>query len=306
MASGSKKVIYAALIGNALISVTKFIAASITGSSAMLSEGIHSVVDTGNQILLLMGMNKAKRPADKDFPFGHGKEIYFWSFIVAILIFALGAGISIYEGIHHILEPEPMTSPTINYIVLACAILFEGAALFVAVKEFNKSRGKLSAFQAVKHGKDPSLFVVLFEDSAAIAGLFIALIGIFLSQITGMALWDGIASIIIGLILGMTAIWLAHETKGLLIGESAEPKITQSIQTIMNNHPSVKHAHEILTLHMGPDFILVTISADFMPDIPSQQLQDDIGNLAKEIKGTNPLVKRVFIEAETATTAPKK
>lgn len=166
MVAGSKKVIFAALIGNALIAVTKFFAAAVTGSSAMMSEGVHSLVDTGNQILLLYGLKQAKKPADEQFPFGHGKEIYFWSFIVAILIFAVGAGISIYEGVHHILHPSPISDPSINYIVLLFAVVFEGGALFFAVKEFNKMRGTRKVIEAVKQGKDPTLFVVLFEDSA--------------------------------------------------------------------------------------------------------------------------------------------
>lgn len=300
MASGSKKVIYAALIGNGLIAITKFIAATITGSSAMLSEGIHSLVDTGNQVLLLFGLRQAKKPADVNFPFGHGKEIYFWSFVVSILIFALGSGISIYEGVHHILHPVEITSPTINYIVLTLAILFEGAALLYAVKAFNESRGETPTLQAVKDGKDPTLFVVLFEDSAAMLGLFVALIGITLAQVTGHAIFDGIASVTIGLILGATAVWLAKETKGLLIGESADPIITASIKTMLESHKSINLAHEILTLHMGPEFILVTISADFKNDVTAKDMKQDIDNLVKQIKVAHPTVKRVFIEAEEA------
>jgi cation diffusion facilitator family transporter len=221
MASGSKKIIIAALIGNSLISITKFIAALITSSSAMLSEGIHSLVDTGNQILLLYGLKQAKRPADENFPFGHGKEVYFWSFIVAILIFALGGGISIYEGIQHMRHPKPISNPVINYIVLGLALIFEGAAWCFAFREFNRAKGKWGYIEAVQRGKDPSMFVVLFEDSAAMLGLLVAFAGIGLTQMTGILYFDGAASIIIGLILIGTAIWLAYETKGLLIGESA-------------------------------------------------------------------------------------
>src|SRR5210317_1650203 len=198
MASGSKLVIIAALIGNGLISITKFIAASITGSSAMLSEGIHSLVDTGNQVLLLYGMKRAAKPADEDFPFGYGKEVYFWSFIVAILIFALGGGISIYEGIAHVRHPEPITNPMINYIVLGLAIIFEGAAWYFAFREFSRVKGKWGYLEAIKRAKDPSIFVVLFEDSAAMLGLVVAMAGIMLSEHTGILYFDGIASIIIG------------------------------------------------------------------------------------------------------------
>lgn len=299
MAAGSKKVIIAALIGNSLIAITKFIAASITGSSAMFSEGIHSLVDTGNQGLLLYGLKAAQKPADQNFPFGHGKEIYFWSFVVAILIFAVGAGISIYEGIHHILHPAEISSPIINYIVLTLAVIFEGVALYIALKEFNKTRGKMGYLKAVQRGKDPSIFVVLFEDSAAMLGLFIALIGITLTQITGQLWWDGVASVAIGCVLAATAFWLAIETKGLLIGEGADKETVANIKTLANTHEEVESVNEILTLHMGPEFILATISIEFKRGLKTGRIEDIIQNLDQSIKDTHPYIKRVFIEAET-------
>jgi cation diffusion facilitator family transporter len=298
MASGSKNVIYAALAGNTLIAITKFIAGGITGSSAMISEGIHSLVDTGNQGLLLYGLRQAKKPADEKFPFGHGKEIYFWSFIVAILIFALGAGISIYEGILHIFHPQTITSVFINYIVLGLAIVFEGAAWFFALKEFTKAKGKWGYIEAVQRGKDPTMFVVLFEDSAAMLGLLIALAGILLGEITGILYFDGIASILIGLILAGTAVWLAHETKGLLIGESANKKVVEGIRTIVFNAGPVDHVNEVLTMHMGPDFILANISVDFADGTLAEDMEKAIDKLDSEIKQQFPSVKRVFIEAE--------
>lgn len=298
MASGSKKVIYAALIGNGLIAITKFIAATITGSSAMMSEGVHSLVDTGNQVLLLYGLKKSALPPDDRYPFGHGKEIYFWSFIVAILIFAVGAGISIYEGVHHILHPAEISDPTINYIVLTLAMIFEGGALYFAVTEFNKARGSTSVLSAVRHGKDPTLFVVLFEDSAAMAGLVIAFIGIYLAQVTGIAMFDGIASVLIGCILAITAFWLAYETKSLLIGEPAEPEIVQGIQAIIDKKPGVRKVNEILTLHMGPEFILANISVEFANDQKTGELEKLISDLSHEIRSAYPIVKRVFLEAE--------
>lgn len=264
----------------------------------MVSEGIHSLVDTGNQMLLLLGLRKAKKPASANFPFGHGKEVYFWSFIVAILIFALGSGISIYEGVHHIIHPAELSDPTINYIVLILAFIFEGFALYFAVKEFNKARGKVRTLKAVADGKDPTLFVVLFEDTAAMCGLVVAFIGILLAQVTGNAVWDGVASVAIGLILGGTAIWLARETKGLLIGEAADPVIVSSITQFLTAHPSVDHVNEVLTLHMGPEFILVTISADFKDTLSVRQMEQDIHAIVRQIKTDHPLVKRVFIEAE--------
>lgn len=298
MASGSKKVIIAALIGNGLISVTKFIAAVFTGSSAMMSEGVHSLVDTGNQILLLYGLKQAAKPADENFPFGHGKEIYFWSFVVAILIFAVGAGVSIYEGVHHIFHPAGISNPFINYIVLSFAFLFEGAALFFAVKEFNKSRGNKSAIEAVKRGKDPTLFVVLFEDAAAMLGLMIAFLGIWLSQVTGLLWLDGVASVLIGCILGGVAFWLAYETKGLLIGERADVETVEGIKEILNAEEGVRTVNEVLTLHMGPEFILANISLEFSDELIIGQLEGIIHNLDRKIKKAHPYVKRVFIEAE--------
>ncbi|MEX1349549.1 MAG: cation diffusion facilitator family transporter, partial [Desulfobacterales bacterium] len=263
MASGSKKVIFAALIGNSLIAVTKFTAAFVTGSSAMLSEGIHSLVDTGNQVLLLHGLKQSKKPADEKFPFGHGKEIYFWSFIVAILIFALGGGISIYEGVQHLQHPKPIDKPLINYIVLGLAMLFEGAAWLFALREFTRAKGKWGYVEAVQRGKDPSLFVVLFEDTAAMLGLMVAFAGIALADMTGILYFDGAASVIIGLILLGTAIWLAYETKGLLIGESANASVVRGIRNILEGYRQIEHINEVLTMHMGPDFVLANISVDF-------------------------------------------
>ncbi|HPF78428.1 MAG TPA: cation diffusion facilitator family transporter [Alphaproteobacteria bacterium] len=298
MASGSKKVIIAALIGNSLIALTKFAAAGMTGSSAMLSEGVHSLVDTGNQILLLYGLKQAQKPADEKFPFGHGKEVYFWSFVVAILIFAVGAGISIYEGIHHILHPAQITNPMVNYIVLGFAMIFEGGALFFALSEFNRVRGKRRAFEAVVKGKDPTLFVVLFEDSAAMLGLVFAFLGVFLSQMTGQAYWDGAASVLIGCILGLTAAWLAYETKGLLIGERADTETVNGIKKILSEQNGVRKVNEVLTLHMGPDYILANISLEFSDNLATGQLENIIHTLDRAIKLSYPQVKRVFIEAE--------
>lgn len=307
MATGSKKVIYVALIGNALIAILKFIAAAITGSSAMLSEAIHSLVDTCNQVLLLYGLKRAQRPPDKNFPFGYGKEIYFWSFIVAILIFALGAGISIYEGIIHLLHPKPITTPYINYIVIGFAMMFEGFAWYFAFKAFTKSKGKWSYIMAVQKGKDPSILVVLFEDSAALIGLVVAFLGIFLGQVTGIVYFDGAASIIIGLILAGTATWLAYETKGLLIGESANDSIVQGIRELASGHDYVEHVNEVLTLHMGPDFILVNISLDFMDEATADEIETTVEKLDKEIKKNYLQVKRVFVEAEARKSSnPEK
>ena len=303
MSGSSTKVILAALAGNTAIAITKFVAAGITGSSAMLSEGIHSLVDTGNQGLLLYGMRQAKRPPSEEFPFGHAKEIYFWSFVVAILIFAVGAGVSVYEGIRHIRDPQPMSSTLINYIVLGLSIPFEGGSWFVALKEFGKTKGSLGYIEAVRRGKDPSMFVVLFEDSAALAGLVVALIGITLAELTGQAWFDGAASVVIGIILGITAIWLAMETKSLLIGESACAHAIRGIRQLLHEEQRIEKINEVLSVHMGPDDVLVTISADFRDDVPAGEVEQAIERIEQAIRARYPEVKRIFIEAESAATA---
>ena len=302
--TASIKVIFAALAGNTLIAITKFTAAFFTGSSAMFSEGIHSLVDTGNQGLLLYGLKASKKPPDERFPFGHGKEIYFWSFVVAILVFAVGAGVSLYEGVHRIIHPSPIENPIINYVVLGFAMLFEGAAWFFALKEFAKVKGKFGYIEAVTRGKDPSMFTVLFEDTAAMLGLVVAFLGILLGQITGSAIFDGVASVIIGLILAGTAIWLAYETKGLLIGESANKEVVNGIRILAMSYPYVEHVNEVLTMHMGPAYVLVNISIDFKDDATAQDLESSIAYLTQRIKADYPEVKRVFVEAESRNHPP--
>ncbi len=297
--AGSKKVIIAALIGNALVAFSKFIAATITGSSAMFSEGIHSVVDTGNQALLLFGISRAKRPPTEEFPFGYGKEIYFWSFVVAMLLFSVGAGLSIYEGIHRIYAPTPITNPVVNYIVLGLAICFEAVAWIMAYKQFSKEKGSWSIIEAVKREKNPTTFVVLFEDTAAIIGLLIALLGVALSSVTGMAIFDGIASLVIGLVLGLTAWWLAIETKGLLIGESANKEVVEQIRKLALSNEGITHVNELLTLHMGPEYVLVNIAVDFKDHLSATEIESTVALLDTAIKRKHPRVKRVFIEAES-------
>ena len=298
MASGSTKVIYAALIGNGLISITKFIASAFTGSAAMLAEGIHSLVDTGNQVLLLYGMKRAKKPADERFPFGHGKEIYFWSFVVAILIFALGSGISMYEGIHRVMHPEPVTSPLINYVVLGAALIFEGFAWYLAWKVFQLQRGDRTFIAAIREAKDPVTFVVLFEDSAAMLGLVVAGVGLALNQMLDMPVFDGIASITIGVILGATAICLAIRTKSLLIGEAATPELIADVRSRAAKLKPIERVNEVLSLHMGPHFVLLTLSVDFKNELSAGEVETTIEQLTREIREAHPDIKRVFVEAE--------
>ena len=303
MASGSKTVIYAALAGNSLIAVTKFAAAAATGSSAMISEGIHSLVDTGNQVLLLFGLRQSKKPPDERFPFGHGKEVYFWSFVVAILIFGLGAGISIYEGVVHLLAPTELRNPLINYVVLGFALLFEGGAWTFAFLEFRKTKGDLGWLQAVQTSKDPTVLVVLFEDSAAMLGLLIALAGVWLTQVTGNPLYDGAASIGIGIVLAVTATWLASETKGLLIGERARRDVVEDIRRICGDLDKVERVNEVLTVHMGPEYVLATLSLEFVDALTITELERTIEDLNQRIRTAHPDVKKVFIEAESVAKA---
>jgi len=296
---GSKGVIYAALIGNALIAVTKFGAAAYTGSSAMFSEGVHSLVDTGNQFLLLYGIKRASRPADDKHPFGYGPEIYFWSFVVAILIFALGSGISLYEGVHKVQHPTEITNVSVNYIVLGIAMVIEGFACSVAFKEFNKGRGRKGILEAVTISKDPSVFTVLFEDAAAMLGLVAAFVGILLGQLLGIPELDGVASIVIAAILASAAIFLAYETKGLLIGEAADPDLVESIHRLMRSDPSVIRVNELLTVHQGPEEVLVNVSLDFADGVSSEEVERAISRLESQIKSQHAMVKRVFLEVQS-------
>jgi len=297
--SGSKTVIYAALAGNSLISVTKFVAASYTGSSAMLSEGIHSLVDTGNQALLLYGIRRANRPADERHPFGYGSEIYFWAFVVAILIFAVGAGVSMYEGIQKIQDPHVIEDPTINYVVLAFAMVFEAVAWWFAFREFQSMKGKRSWIEEIQRSKDPTVFTVLFEDTAAMLGLVVAFIGIYLADYTGMYWMDGAASVVIGCILAGTAILLAFETKGLLIGESAHPEIVEVIGDIVEATPTVHALNEIRTLHRGPNDVLLAISIDYEDNLTAGKVEEAIFALETGIRDRFPIVRQVFIEVQS-------
>ncbi len=300
MAKGTKKVIYAALAGNFLIAVTKFAAAVFTGSSAMLSEGVHSLVDTGNEGLLLYGLRRAKLPPDKLFPFGHGKEVYFWSFIVALLVFALGAGVSLFQGIQHIREPHPLENPLVNYAVIGVSALFEGGAWLTALREFRARKGGRGYLEAVEAGKDPTTFSVLLEDSAALLGLAVAAGGLALAQLTGNPLYDGAASVVIGLILAAAAMLLARETKGLLIGESASEEVVDGIRQEIQKVPEVEKVNEILTMHIGPDFILVNISLLISGKIGRARAHEVFDYIDARIKARFPRIQRVFIESETS------
>jgi cation diffusion facilitator family transporter len=300
--SSSKRVIYAALAGNFMVALTKFAAAWWTGSSAMLSEAIHSLVDTGNQILLLYGIHRASKPPDAEHPLGHGRELYFWSFIVALLMFTLGACVTFYEGVSHILDPHAVVDPYINYIVLGCSALFEGATWTVALKEFRKTKGGASYLQALKESKDPPSFMVLFEDTAALLGLFIAFTGTLASQLLGMPSLDGVAAIGISLVLGTTAMLLARESKGLLIGESASPRIHRTIVEIAKKIPGIERADVVFTVHLAPDQIVGAVSLEFADNLSTTDIEERVLTLERAIHAALPEVTAIFIKPQSAGT----
>ena len=303
MAAESKKAVVAAIIGNLAIAVIKFIAGAITGSSAMISEGIHSVVDTGNGGLLFYGLNRGARPADENHPFGHGMEIYFWSLIVAVSIFGIGGGMSIYEGITHIQHPAPLESPVINYVVLALAFFFESISFSVAWRAFRGSRRGRTTIAAIHHGKDPSLFTVLFEDTAALLGLVVAFFGVFLSHQLDAPWLDGTASIVIGGILVVAALWLAYESRSLLVGEAADPEMIADIRRIVLEDPSVTGLGVVLTMHLGPDDVLLNIEVTFTPGLPAEQIHEVVHRIERSISDPYPEVNRIFIEVEALGAA---
>jgi len=300
MASGSSKtVVIAALLGNGAIACTKFAASAYTGSSAMLSEAIHSLVDTGNQGLLLYGLKKSERPADKAHPFGYGRELYFWAFVVALLIFSIGAGVSLYEGINKVRHPEPVTSPIVNYAVLGLAMVFEGVAFFMAAREFNRRRGRTPVWRAVRQSKDPGLFTVLLEDAAAMTGLVIAFLGLLAVQYLNLPWMDGAASIGIGLLLAGVAVLLCFETKGLLIGEAVSDEFSASLHTVINASDAVNQINELRTMHMGPEDVLLVVSLDVRDDMDTGSLEDALYALELDIRQKHPEVKRLFIEIQS-------
>lgn len=299
MAGSSRIAIFAAIAGNALIAITKFAAASITGSSAMLAEGVHSLVDTGNGGLLLLGIKRSRRPANAEHPFGHGQELYFWTLMVAVMIFGLGGVVSIHEGTAHLKHAELPENPTVNYIVLGLALVFEGAAWIVAYREFGKFRGKRSLWQAIRVAKDPTTFAILFEDTAAILGLIVAFLGVLLAQVFQNPYFDGGASILIGVILCVTSILLLRETKGLLMGESASPEVVSGIIAITNANPAVVRSGHPLTMHIGPTDILVNLDVHFREELSAREVEVAIDSLEASIRKSYPDVKRIFIEVQS-------
>ena len=299
--SGNKLVLYAALAANLGIAVAKFVAAGITGSSAMLTEGFHSVVDSLNQILLLYGQKRSQRPPDLRHPLGYGRELYFWSFVVAILIFATGAGLSIYEGVLHILSPEPIERPAINYIVLAISFMLEGGSWYMAVREFARGKGDQGWWRAIRRSKDPPAFIVLFEDSAALFGLAVAAIGVAMSQWTGNAAWDGVASIVIGVALAIVAVVLARESKDLLIGERADPDLNAAVRQAFDRRPEVTGVAEVMAVHLAPETVFVSASVDFEDHVAVGAIERLIAEIEIELRAKWPIIGSVYIKPKAMT-----
>lgn len=290
--------IYAAIGANFLIAVSKFIVAGITASSAMLSEGIHSVADTGNQALLLLGIRLSKRPATPDHPFGYGKELYFWSLIVAIVLFGVGGGISLYEGIIHLEHPAELRDPRWNYIVLALAMVFESIAFAIAFRELAHAAGERDMWKAVLGSKDPTIFVVLFEDAAALAGLVVAFFGVFLSHRLGMPILDAISSLVIAVILMSVAVFLAYESRLLLLGEAADVEIVRSIETIVSREADIREVRRPMTMHLGPAEVLLNMGLTFRDGLSTAEITRAIDRVEQHIQEAHPQIKRIFLEAE--------
>ncbi len=301
MASGESKVaIYAALAANIAIGIAKFVGAALSGSSAMLSEGIHSVVDSINELLLLYGLKQSAAPPSEKFPLGRGQELYFWSLMVAVLIFALGGGVSIYEGWHSFQHPEIGDGARVSYAVLAIAAVFESLALAVSIREFNKSyprQANVGLWQAIRDSKDPSSFIVIVEDAAALVGISIAFAGVILTQHFQNALYDGVASIVIGLLLTVVAVLLVAETKGLLTGESASLAVRESIQALVKADPAVAEMGAPITLHLGPKDIMLAMNIEFCNELSADEIEAAVRRIEKNIRSTHQAVTRIFIEA---------
>src|SRR5450631_2726958 len=298
----SKVAIFGAIAANVAIAITKFVVAGITGSSAMLSEGIHSAVDTFNGVLLLVGLKLSQRPATPEHPFGHGKELYFWSLIVAVLIFGLGGGLSFYEGLVHIRHPEPMRDPMWNYVVLGIAAIFEGSSFVVALRQFLEESRGTPFWEALHRSKDPTTYTVLAEDSAALVGLVIAASGIALSQRFDMPELDGAASLLIGLLLAGVAVVLIRESRGLLIGEGIRPETARAIRGIALAQPKVRDVGRVLSMYVGPDDVLLTMDLDFDEGTAAADAATAISDVERQVRERYPMIKRLFIEAGAASS----
>lgn len=297
--AASKKVVYAALAGNVAIAITKFAAATITGSSAMLSEGVHSLVDSANELLLLYGLKRSTRPPDASHPFGYGRELYFWTFMVALLVFALGALVSIYDGIGQLRNPEIIRHPFVNYLVLSVSMLFEAGSSWVAFEEFRAKKGTQGWFEAFRRSKDAITLTVLIENLAALLGLLVALIGLAAAQLLQLPQLDGVASIAIGMVLALASVLLARETKALLLGESASSQVAQDICKIAAEDPDIRSANGVFTVQIGPDHVVATLSAEFEDALTTAQIENSIDRIEMKIRQSHPEVASLFVKPQT-------
>ncbi|HEX4025890.1 MAG TPA: cation diffusion facilitator family transporter [Steroidobacteraceae bacterium] len=302
--SPSHKVVYAATAANLAIAVTKFAAAAATGSTAMLSEAIHSVIDTGNELLLLLGLRRSRRPPDPAHPFGYGKELYFWSLIVAVLLFGIGGGMALYQGIINLRAPRPLQDPRWDYVVLAIAAVFEGSSFIVATRELLRRRGPKTFWLRLHRSKDPSVYSVFYEDLAALLGLTAAFLGIYLGRLLHRPYLDGAASIAIGVILCTVAMMLIYETSGLLIGESSSQEIVDSVCSIAAADPAVRAAGTPLTMQLGPDSVLINLEVELQPGTSADEYVNAVGRIESAIRSRHPSATRIFIEARRWANRP--
>ena len=294
-----KGVLYAALAANLLVALTKAGAAVFTGSSAMTSEAVHSFVDSLNEVLLLYGIRRSDRRADVEHPLGYGRELYFWSFVVAILVFALGAVVAIYEGVDHIFHPQPIQNQAVNYLVLAIAFVIDGASWLFSLRQFKAAKGRLGYYEAFRRSKDPPSFIVLFEDSAALMGILVAALGTFAATAFHAPVLDGAASIVIGIILATTALLVARESKSLLIGERADTTLSNAILAIAGKEPGVTGANGLITVQLAPDQILVALSLKFAEDMRTGQIEAQVIAVEKKVRAAFPQVVALFIKPQT-------
>jgi cation diffusion facilitator family transporter len=293
----SRLAVYGAIVANVAIAATKFAVAGVTGSSAMLAEAIHSLVDSGNGALLLFGLNRSEQPATEEHPFGHGKELYFWSLIVGVLIFGLGGGISLFEGLQHLREPPPLNEPLWNYVVLAAAAVFEGISFTLAWRQFARQRGDTPLWQALHVSKDPTTYTVLAEDFAALIGLAIAAAGVYLSHRLQMPRLDALASVLIGLLLAGVAVLLIREARGLLVGEGVKPETARAIRAIAADEPAVRRVGPVLSMYVGAEDVLVTLDIGFAGTTPVSEVALAIQRIEHRIRERFPKIRRISIEA---------
>ena len=297
--AGSNLAVYAAIASNLAIAVTKFVVAGVTGSSAMLSEGIHSTVDTGNGILLLVGIKLSQRKPSPQHPFGHGKEIFFWSLIVAVLIFGVGGGVSAYEGILHVMDPHPIENAYWTYLTLGLAFVFEGTSFVIATRQFQRERGDVPFWRALRTSKDPTTYTVMAEDAAALAGLVAAGLGIFASVHLDMPRLDGVASIVIGLILAGVALALVHEARSLLVGEGILPTTANDIRALAAAAPGVRTVGRPLSMYIGPEEVLLALDVGFDPEVSADDVASSVRKLEHAIRTKYPKIRRIYIEARS-------